>query len=375
MRISYIDRRAIAGIDGFHAVAAVQIEVDQIIIAIILDFDHRAFVAGDFYRSVILQRIKAGILLFQRFADCVSGVTVPDLRIAVLRIFIVGNVLEKMLNAELYNGGRIFNREILIRLNVLTANGDFRMFSRISHYHRALNDAQVGAASHNCRRPRVSNLLILIINIVDSNGESLGIGFLAAVVGRGGVVHRGGVGESGRGDIRRQVICRSSVRSRGLFHGGLRGDDDRLAYRLGLGDDGGGLRSLRRSGDGRFVRDLHRDGVRVLHNLARGETAAEIRRAAVQQVRHERVADVQRHAVRAGDVRPHVAADLDLPLVDAGAGGGDRGERELIILCQLDRMHNKPVRAVDKEILVRSGGGDEGGGHEAEGKSAAEKQR
>ena len=38
-------------------------------------------------------------------------------------------------------------------------------------------------------------------------------------------------------------------------------------------------------------------------------------------------------------------------------------------------MRNKPVRAVDKEILVRSGGGDEGGGHEAEGKSAAEKQR
>ena len=372
LRISYIDRRAIAGIDGFHAIAAVEIEVDQIIIAIILDFDHRAFVTGDFYRSVILQRIKAGIMLFQRFADCVSGVTVPDLRIAVLRIFIVGNVLEKMLNAELYNGGRIFNREILIRLNVLTANGDFRMFSRISHYHRALNDALVGAASHNCRRPRVSNLLILIIDIVDGNGERLGVGFLAAVVGRGGVVYRGGVGESGRGDIRRQVICRGSVRSRGLFHG-LRGDDDRLAYRLGLGDDGGGLWSLRRSGDGRFVRDLHRDGVGVnrLFGCA-GDAAADVRRAAVQQVRHKCVANFQLRAGSTGNIRPDVAADLDLPLIVAGQAA--RSERLLFIFRNGNCIHSD-ILAVDHKLRVRSGGGDEGGGHEAEGKSAAEKQR
>ena len=287
-----------------------------------------------------------------------------------------------MLDGELDHGG-------VIRDSVGRCFGSINfnrcLIRRVAYDDRAGDRLRIGAAGGNRGAPRIGGLLAVLKLVFDKNGVGCGQYFIVvlvlAVVGRGGVVYRGGVGERGRGGIARQVICRSSVsrrggvRSRGLFHGGLRGDDDRLAYRLGLGDDGGGLRSLRRSGDGRFVRDLHRDGVRVLHCLARGETAAEIRRAAVQQVRHERVADVQRHAVRAGDVRPHVAADLNLPLVDAGAGGGDCGERELIILCQLDRMRNKPVRAVDKEILVRSGGGDEGGGHEAEGKSAAEKQR
>ena len=281
--------------------------------------------------------------------------------------------------------------------NILIDNSiniDLRLVRIVAEDNGAMYGLDKGVALRDSRRPHGSRLLTLSYAISKDVADRDGIGcgqysivvLILTVVGRGGVVYRGGVGERGRGDIRRQVIRRSSVsrrsgvRSRGLFRGGLRGDDDRLAYRLGLGDNGGGLRSLRRSGDGRFVRDLHRDGVRVLHDLARGETAAEIRRAAVQQVRHERVADVQLHAVRAGDVRPDVAADLDLPLVDAGAGGGDCGELELIILCKiilckLDRMRNKPVRAVDKEILVRSGGGDEGGGHEAEGKRAAEKQR
>ena len=146
-----------------------------------------------------------------------------------------------------------------------------------------------------------------------------------------------------------------------------------LAYRLGLGDDGGDLWSLRRSGDGRFVRDLHRDGVGVnrLFGCA-GDAAADVRRAAVQQVRHKCEANFQLRAGSTGNIRPDVAADLDLPLIVAGQAA--RSERLLFIFRNGNCIHSD-ILAVDHKLRVRSGGGDEGGGHEAEGKSAAEKQR
>ena len=373
------DGRTVTGVNRFKTVTAIQIELHQVVVAVVVNLDFRAAVCRNGCIGGINQLVEAVIRLRKISADQRSGIARLSFGFSQ-RILCAGDVLLIMLDGDLDLGGVISDN---VGLFCGSINLNRCLIRRVAYDDRAGDRLRIGAAGGNRGAPRIGGLCAVRKLVVDKNGVGgdLGLRLSLAVVGRGGVVYRGGVGERGRGDIRRQVICRSSVgrrggvRSRGLFHSGLRGDDDRLAYRLGLGDDGGGLRSLRRSGDGRFVRDLHRDGVRVLHCLARGETAAEIRRAAVQQVRHERVADVQRHAVRAGDVRPHVAADLDLPLVDAGAGGGNRGERELIILCKLDRMRNKPVRAVDKEILVGSGGGDEGGGHEAEGKSAAEKQR
>ena len=369
------DGRTVTGVNRFKTVTAIQIKLHQIVVAVVINFDFRAAVRRNGCIGGINQLVEAVIRLRKISADQRSGIARLSFGFSQ-RILCAGNVLLIMLDGELDLGGVISDN---VGRFCGSINLNRCLIRRVAYDDRAGDRLRIGAAGGNRGAPRIGGLLAVLKLVVDKNGIGCGQYFIVvlilAVVGRGGVIYRGGVGESGRGDIRRQVIRRSGVRSRGLFRSGLRGDDDRLAYRLGLGDNGGGLRSLRRSGDGHFVRDLYRDGVRVLHNLARGETAAEIRRAAVQQVRHERVADVQRHAVRAGDVCPHVAADLDLPLVDAGAGGGDCGELELIILCQLDRMRNKPVRAVDKEILVRSGGGDEGGGHEAEGKSAAEKQR
>ena len=65
-------------------------------------------------------------------------------------------------------------------------------------------------------------------------------------------------------------------------------------------------------------------------------------------------------------------ATMLAPLIVAGQAA--RSERLLFIFRNGNCIHSD-ILAVDHKLRVRSGGGDEGGGHEAEGKSAAEKQR
>ena len=86
------------------------------------------------------------------------------------------------------------------------------LIRRVAYDDRAGDRLRIGAAGGNRSAPRIGGLLAVLKLVVDKNGIGRGQYFIVvlilAVVGRGGVVYRGGVGESGRGDIRRQsMVC------------------------------------------------------------------------------------------------------------------------------------------------------------------------
>ncbi len=374
------DGRAITGIDRLKTVTAIQIELHQIVVAVVVNLDFRAAVCRDLGVSNIDQRIEAGKFFCKVCTDQILGIAFFRLGFCQ-RILRAGNILLIVLNGEVNQIGRVCNgiRLVLADRRYIDMHGFLIRF--IANNDGAGDIHGVGSSRADSSRPRVGRLRSVFENIVDNDAVGRGGNIVRPLVCGDLVAHEVDAVLGGslirRSSVRgqRSFSRRSAICSGSCFHGALRGDDGRLADSLGLGNDGRGLRSQRRGGDGRFVRDLHRDGVRIGHVLTHGETAAEIRRAAVQQIRHERVAGFQLHAGGTGNVRPDVAADLDLPLIEAGAGCGNRSERGLLIFGKDNGVRNSAILAVNKEVVIRRGGGNERRRHEAERESAAEEQR
>ena len=138
-----VDSRAVAGVDGFYAVAAFQIEVHQIVVAVIVNFNHRAAVCRDFGRGIVEQGVEAGIVrLCKSFTDRRLGIALLCLGICQ-RVPVIGDVLPVVLDRKVHLCGPICNG-IGHGLGGIHMNHHFA--GRIANHHRALNVLCIGAA-------------------------------------------------------------------------------------------------------------------------------------------------------------------------------------------------------------------------------------
>ena len=341
-----VDSRAVAGVDGFYAVAAVQIEVHQIVVAVIVNFNHRAAVCRDFGRGIVEQGVEAGIVrLCKSFTDRRLGIALLCLGICQ-RVPVIGDVLPVVLDRKVHLCGLICNG-VGLCLGGVHVNHCFVW--RIAHHHGALNVLCIGAACGNLGAPRGSGLLAVFKDVVDENGIGRRRFLCRRIIYRRRVICRDGIAHGGRIPQRVRIVIalRSrfrvcigfAVNSGHIVHNRrtvcsscICRRDDRLPDRLCLRDNRSKGGSCRGSpAHGRIRRNLNRHGIAV-GNIAHvvGQLAADLGSVAIEEVGNKAIAELQRVAACADDIRPNVAADMNLPLIAAGAGLGNRLQRHFI---------------------------------------------
>ena len=165
-RLAHGNCRTVPGIDRFHAVAAIQIEVHQIVVTVIVDLDDRAAVRCDFHGGIIEQRIEAFIVRSgQALAYCALGVTL--LRLGVRqRVLIVRNVLLIVLDCEIHLCG-VVSYGIGHRFRGI--HMDYVRIRRIAHDRRAGNILRIGAAGGHGSRPGICRLCPVSKLILDGD--------------------------------------------------------------------------------------------------------------------------------------------------------------------------------------------------------------
>ena len=288
---------------------------------------------------------------------------------------------------------------------------DDGLIGLVADHDRAGDVLNVGRAGGDGGAPRVGRLLAVLKNIVDDYrvGAKLWSVARGVVVRRDGVLccgsahHDGGSRHCGSRHCGSLVIgtglCVGPLGGRGVGalsgrgvgalsgrflcgRGGSRlcrgcgcgGGDHRVARRRRLGDDGAGCGRLDAHAlGGQYA---HGDGVAVgdVADVV-GEAAAYLGGVAVQEVRDKRVAQLELTVVRAGYIRPHVAADMYLPLVDTGAGSGVDGKLGLGVLAYRDVADGRgPVGRANLHTGLAGERGGQRGGQKSEHYHAAEKQ-
>ena len=168
---SNADGRAVAGIYRLYAVAAVQIELHQIVVTVVVDLDHCAAVCCDLSRCIVKQSVEAVVVLsevcaYGRLGIAGLGLGIDKSIVVVIDILLI--VLDRELNfcGLISNGNsRIFN----IRRSVNT-NG--LLVRLIADYIGAFNVLNKAFALNNGGRPRVGSLSTVCEDIIYRNNDS-----------------------------------------------------------------------------------------------------------------------------------------------------------------------------------------------------------
>ena len=184
------NRRAITGVHGVSAVAAIQIQAQQIIVAVIVDFHFRAAVSGNFGSGIVQQRRETLIRLLQAVAHHGFRVAAPGFRIHQ-RVLVIVHILLVVLDREAHQRRAIGNENRFILLNVRHIDADHRLVRGIAHHRRAGDVRPVAAALGNGSRPRIRRLTAVGKNIVNHDGVAVFFlsilrGFLSIPVSLGG---------------------------------------------------------------------------------------------------------------------------------------------------------------------------------------------
>ena len=392
------DGRAVAGVDGLHAVAAVQVEQHQTVDAVIIDLHHGAAVGGD-GGLLIQQRIEAlrvilGVIVFvpSHLGHVGVGQALPGLP-PYLRILVVVHVLLIVDDGVVHVGGLVDHGDgnVLADALIVQINGVLPRIVYIGQI--ALHDREGDRSAEAAARGQAGGVgvgydLVILKHIVDDHivgrrGRRLirqkhplqGI----TMDHRGAVVHCAGLLVGGILPFRRRLLGRR----RGLGFLGGRGGLRLLGRRRGLGFLGGrgglgflgflggrgglgflgflgGLgflhRLLRQLDHGRLSHDGHHRLLGQLndgglghgdhHRLAQDGLPADDTAAAhiglavlVQQVGHHRVAQITLRLGLAKDIHPQLRGfhHPDLPLIGLGVRRVCREDR-LFVFRQLDRL-------------------------------------
>ena len=160
------DGRAVAGVNRLHAVAAVEVEVQQVIIPVILDVYNGAAVCGDAHRAVIQQAVEAIVLFGKIPAD--FGICKADLGLGIYKgIVVVVGVLLVVTDGKADLRGVVINidRHISAYIYHIYVNFSLLGFWRIADYGGADDRGGVAASRGERGRPRVGRLLARILFI------------------------------------------------------------------------------------------------------------------------------------------------------------------------------------------------------------------
>ena len=316
-----VDGRAVAGVDGLHAVAAAQIEAHQVVAAVVVDLHHRGAVRSD-GGAVVQQGIEA-VVGPRRLRHV--GVGQPLLRLAGrLGVVVVAQVLQVVDDGVVDGSGLVDHGMRLIRPDVCHVQlHDAGGLRRAVHVRQVAQDAGIGHRGGEIRARRegrgvgLRHRSVILKHVVDDDGAGL-----------------------------RRCIRRSGSGRKG--HKGRR-------IRVGLLN----LRELR------LCIGAHADagGGAVARGIRARERAAQAHRAAGQQAANLGVGEGQGGGSLPGDADPELRiGGVNLPL---GAAGAACAELQPAGLGQNHVLH----AAFAAAELHGSGGFVEPGlaGHEAAG--------
>ena len=233
---------AIPGVDGFHAVAAVQVEVHQVVVAVVVDLHHGGAVSGD--GGLFVQQCVEAVVLVRHFGDGGVGQTLLGLP-GDLGVVVVLHVLLVVDNGVVHIGGLVGDGVGHVGLNIRDIQLDGgRSLGGLTHIRQvALHSGVVGRGSEvgaSCQRRGVgvSGDFAIPEDVVDNHAVGgVGVGFVRKEGNGRGAADGGGCGSLGgfQGGL-------------GVLQGGLGGGDGVGGQlRVGLRLDGGGV------GDGLLV--------------------------------------------------------------------------------------------------------------------------
>ena len=280
------DGRAVACVDRLHAVAAVEVEVQQVIIPVILDVYNGAAVCGDAH-GVVIQQAIAALVLFAEVAKAGDKGIGKSLARGSIRkgIAVVHGILDIVADGVVDLRGLICDRILHIAVYICHFHIDAVLVGGIADYGGADDRGGVAASRGELGRPRVGRLRGAVLkDVIYSDVICLGrgswgrVGFIARfrrlirinrreAAQRGKAQRRGAYAPCRRGRGLRVLRGCGGILFRGLRHGG-----GRCGGFLRRGGAGLGFHAVlcRGFGIGRGGRLLRRGLIGILRRGGRG---------------------------------------------------------------------------------------------------------